>query len=100
MVNDFQKDSIITFVKNIDPASAKFDGDEVVFSMPYSNIIEAAQFCERERLDYIFLGLKNSIWQHEISSNDFEYFITITQAGLSSETTQEYTYAISVPPSF
>jgi hypothetical protein len=100
MANEHQKDFIITFVKNIDPSSARFEGNEPVFSIPYSKIIEAARFCERERIDYVFLGFKNQTWQHEISSDSFDYFITVDQNGLSSETTREYAYVISQSPSF
>ena len=95
-----QKNSIITFVENPNSQDARFEGDEIVFSIPYSKILEATRFCERERLDSVYLGLKNDTWQTEISSRSFKYFVIVTKDGLSAETTERYIYAITPAPSF
>ena len=94
MTIETRNDSVITFIKNHDTGSASFTGEEIVFSMPYSKILEAAQFCEREFLDSIFVGLKNNEWQLEISDKDFEYSVLVTPNGISQETELEYVYFI------
>ena len=98
MADKSNKDAIITLVENREHRRAQFDGDEVVLSIPYSRVLEAAQFCERERLDHVFLGFKNKAWQFGITNNNFEHFITVDSNGISPKTAQDYVYSITPDP--
>ena len=98
MENKIKKDSIVSFIRNHDPREAHFEGGERIFSIPYSKIIEAAQFCERERLDKVFLGFKNKAWRIEVISDAFELYITIDNKGISPETEFKYVYSVTRQP--
>jgi len=95
-----RKDSIITFVKNTDQELAEFDGEEILFSMPYSKVLNAASFCTRENLDFVYIGFKNGEWLTELTEPLFEYSIEVTPNGLSEKTIREFIYAIISPTAF
>lgn len=93
-----EKDNIITFVENHDHKNAHFTGEEIVFSLPYSKIRQAAEFCERERLDFVYLGFKRNAWQLSLSGGDLTYRLKVTKDGLAPEVSEAYIYVITEVP--
>jgi len=97
-INKVKKDSIVTFIRNNKPEEAHFNGEEVILSIPYSKILDTAQFCERENLDVVYLGFKNQVWQLAITKVDFKYYIVIDKNGVSLETAKEYVHSVNPDP--
>jgi hypothetical protein len=90
-----RKESIFNFVPIGSTDSAYFTGAEFVFSILCSKIHDAAQFCERERLDFVFLGYRNGEWQTDVSEKKLKYPVKVTTEGLSSEVYDKYIVTIT-----
>lgn len=92
-----RKDTIYTFIANLNKMSGTFNGDETVVSVPGVKILEAAQFCEREKLPAVYLAYKNNLWQIEVVNDDNSICLEITGDGLSEATLDTYVVYQSVP---
>jgi len=90
-----KKNAIITFVENTDKVSSKFDPEDIIFSIPYSKVLQAEEFCTAEKLEYCFIGFKKYKWFIQATDNGLNPAIKITSKGLSPEVRQSYITHIS-----
>ena len=84
-----KKDALITFIVN----DNQFEIEEkIVFSLPYSRIISAENFCNREGLDYCYLGYRNNDWVMQVTDKNVTHSIRITPTGVDDN---RYAYSIT-----
>jgi len=89
-MQQIRKDAIITFIKNSDKENKEFGLNDEIFSMPYSKILQAEQFCETEELDYCYVGFKNFLWHIGIQTEGRHPLIKVTKDGIAPEVIEEF----------
>ena len=90
-----KKDAIITFVKNTNKTKKELNLNDEIFSIPYSKIMQAEQFCKTEELEHCFIGFKDFTWHVGTDTTGLSHTIKITQSGLDSQVTSDYVINIS-----
>jgi hypothetical protein len=86
---------VITFVKNHNPKETEFKGTEQIFSFPYTRVLDATEFCKREKLEYVYIGFKKGRWILDTEKPGLKFPIKITQAGMDESVTKKYVYTIN-----
>jgi hypothetical protein len=86
---------VITFVKNHSPKETEFRGTEKIFSFPYTRILDATEFCKREKLSHVYIGFKKGRWILDTEETGLKFPIKITQSGMDPEVGRKYVYTIN-----
>ena len=89
-MQQIKKDAVITFIANLKKGNKAFGLDDEVFSIQYSKILQAQEFCKREELDYCYVGFKNHTWHIGLDIRDLSPIIKVTQTGLAIEVKDDY----------
>ena len=76
-----KKDALVTFRKKPDN-NAPISEDDNIFSIPYSKIIAAENFCKREGLKQCLLGFRNYNWIVQVTDKNITHGVIITQVGI------------------
>lgn len=90
MDHSMKKTAVITFVKNARMDTPRFNNDAQLFSLPYSKILDAQEFCFNEHLDHCFIGFNGSRWVLQVTRQDLDPAIKITTDGISAGTLSRY----------
>lgn len=89
-----KKDAIITFVANSRKENKEFDLDDGIFSIQYSKVLQAEEFCKTEELDYCYIGFRDHTWYVGLDTRGLSPTIKVTQTGLAKEVTENYIISI------
>lgn len=94
-MRSIKKDAMITFVKNDNPESKELSLDAEIFSVPYSKILQAEQFCETEELEYCYVGFKDYIWHVGTETHQRNPIVKVTAKGIDKKYLSHYIINIS-----
>lgn len=89
-MSKIKKNIIYTFVPNMNHMDTKFSGTETPISIPGTKILEAMQFCERERLDIVYLTREKGNWTNRASASEKFFYIEMTSKGFTKATHDMY----------
>jgi hypothetical protein len=88
-------DATITFLANKYPSDPLIPPGESLFSIPYSKILQAQEFCKDEELEYCFVGYRDYAWYVNGIPDGLEHAIKVTNTGIHKEVNQTYIYCLT-----
>lgn len=78
-----KKELFTTFIENKTHNTTEFNPGDVVFSIPYTKIITAQNFCKAEELEFCYLGHREFKWCIQMTPEGIDPYIKVTQTGFA-----------------